>query len=366
MTPETIQEALQGIKDPDLDRALTTFDGIQDVTVQDGHVSCRIVQAIPLSSQRDSLERTVIETLSALDGVESVDVTMDFQIQGTKSAQGDTNRIPGVKNIIAVGSGKGGVGKSTVAVNLAIVLAQTGAKTGIIDADIYGPSIPTMLGLTGKTPILDQTNRKILPLEAHGLKAMSIGFMLKETDAVVWRGPMLGKALQQFLEDVVWGELDYLIVDLPPGTGDVQLSLAQLIPVSGAVVVTTPQDVAHADVGRAIKMFEMLNTPILGLIENMSYFVCPDNDKTYHIFGEGRTNDFAESIGIEPLGELPIDLAVAPSGDTGIPITVSTPGGDQGKRYKKIAEKTVVKLAQIAIEKSQDQRAKNFFNIRTN
>ncbi|MBR59389.1 MAG: hypothetical protein CMH54_15410 [Myxococcales bacterium] len=364
MTPETIKEALRGIKDPDLDRVLASFDGIQDIKVSDGNVSCRIVQAIPLSSQRDALKQTVTDALSSLDGVNKVDVTMDFQVQVSKSPQGDNNRIPGVKNIIAVGSGKGGVGKSTVAINLAMVLAQTGAKTGIVDADIYGPSIPTMLGLTGKTPILDQTNRKILPLEAHGLKAMSIGFMLKETDAVVWRGPMLGKALQQFLEDVIWGELDYLVVDLPPGTGDVQLSLAQLIPVSGAVVVTTPQDVAHADVGRAIKMFEMLNTPILGLVENMSYFVCPDNDKTYHIFGEGRTSEFAESIGIDPLGQLPIDLAVAPSGDAGVPITAASPDGEQGKRYKQIAEKTVVKLAQMAIEKSQDQRAKDFFNIR--
>jgi ATP-binding protein involved in chromosome partitioning len=255
-----------------------------------------------------------------------------------------------VNKVIAVGSGKGGVGKSTVAVNLAVSLAELGASVGLLDGDIYGPSIPTLLGLKNKTPRLDEVRRKILPLSAHGISCVSMGFLLKTDDAVVWRGPMLGKALQQFVDDVDWGELDYLIVDLPPGTGDVQLSLAQLLSVHGAILVTTPQDVAHDDVARAARMFDLLHVPMLGLVENMAYFVCPDNDKTYYIFGEGRTEAFAQKLNLDLLGSFPLDMAVAPSGDVGIPITVSQPDGEQSERYRKLAQGVATRIAAIECE----------------
>ena len=282
---------------------------------------------------------------------------------GPSRPQQPAERVPGVKHIIAVGSGKGGVGKSTVSVNLACALAKTGAKTGIIDADIYGPSIPTMLGLKGQKPLIDQERRKMFPLESHNLKVMSMGFMLEDADPVVWRGPMLGKALQQFFEDVDWGELDYLVVDLPPGTGDVQLSLAQLIPVEGAVVVTTPQDVAHADVTRAVSMFRMLKTPLIGVVENMSYFLCPDNNKTYHIFGEGRTDAFAKNNELDVLATLPIDLAVAPSGDAGIPVCVGQPDGEQSKHYDSLAQSVIAKTNELAQIREKGSRTNNFFNL---
>lgn len=281
---------------------------------------------------------------------------------GPPRPQQPAERVPGVSHVLAIGSGKGGVGKSTIAVNLACALAKTGLKIGIIDADIYGPSIPTMLGLKGQKPLIDQERRKMFPLEAHNLKVMSMGFMLEDADAVVWRGPMLGKALQQFFEDVDWGVLDYLIVDLPPGTGDVQLSLAQLIPVEGALVVTTPQDVAHADVTRAVSMFRMLKTPLLGVVENMSFFRCPDTDRIYHIFGDRRTNAFAERNELDLLVEFPIDLAVAPSGDAGIPVTVGQPDGEQSKLYDQLAELVIAKTSALAAERKKSVRTANFFS----
>ena len=260
--------------------------------------------------------------------------------------QGNTERerLPGVKHIVAVGSGKGGVGKSTVAVNLAISLQATGAKVGILDADIYGPSIPMMLGVRDARPeLVDQ--RTIAPIKGHGLSLISMGFMLKDSDAVVWRGPMLGKALQQFIEDVNWGDLDYLVVDLPPGTGDVQLSLSQMIPIDGAVVVTTPQDVAFADVRRAIRMFELTKVPLLGLVENMSYFVAPDTQNRYDIFGKSQTPDHCESLSVPLLGELPIDMQVGPCGDRGEPVCVADSDGEQAAIYMTLAKKVIALMA---------------------
>jgi ATP-binding protein involved in chromosome partitioning len=264
------------------------------------------------------------------------------------------DRLPGVEKVIAVGSGKGGVGKSTVAVNLAISLAGLGARVGLLDGDIYGPSIPILLGLKNETPKLDEVRRKILPLSAHGISCVSMGFLLKSNDAVVWRGPMLGKALQQFVDDVDWGELDYLVVDLPPGTGDVQLSLAQLLSVHGAILVTTPQDVAHDDVARAARMFDLLHVPMIGLVENMAYFLCPDNGKTYPIFGQGRTKAFAEQLKLDLLASFPLDLGVAPSGDAGIPITISQPDGDQSGRYRKLAQSVATRIAAMEYEHEED------------
>jgi ATP-binding protein involved in chromosome partitioning len=243
-----------------------------------------------------------------------------------------------VKAVIAVGSGKGGVGKSTVAVNLAAALARMGQSVGLLDADIYGPSVPIMMGMKSHRPTMLADERTIVPVERYGIHAISMGFLLKESDAVVWRGPMLAKALQQFIEDVDWGTKDVLVIDLPPGTGDVQLSLTQLVPLTGAVVVTTPQDVAMADVRRAIRMFEMTKIPILGVVENMAYFRCPDNGKDYYVFGKGRTEEACRQMDIPLLARLPLDMQIGPAADAGQPIVVADPQGEQAALYQTLAE----------------------------
>ncbi len=247
-----------------------------------------------------------------------------------------------IKNVIAVGSGKGGVGKSTVAVNLALALKQEGFKVGLLDSDIYGPSIPIMFGIKeGEKPTVTKENR-ITPLMRYDMPLMSMGFLLQQREAVIWRGPMLGKMLQQFLEQVDWGDLDYLVVDLPPGTGDVQISLAQMIPLSGAVVVTTPQDVAMVDVIRAIRMFEMTKVPLLGIVENMSYFQAPD--QKYYIFGGGEDKSRYQKLGLSFLGEFPLEVETRVGGDEGIPIVVKAPQSTQAKRFAGLAKQIVASL----------------------
>ncbi len=247
------------------------------------------------------------------------------------------------KNIIAVGSGKGGVGKSTVAVNLAMALKAEGASVAFLDADLYGPSAPTMFGVGDDEKPQVGEGQTIVPVEKYGIKLMSIGFLVPHEDAIIWRGPMLGKMLQQFLSQVVWGNPDYLVIDLPPGTGDIQLSLAQLIPVTGAVVVTTPQDVALADVRRSIKMFEKTNVPLLGVVENMSYFETPDTKQRYQIFGGGADKEKLKALGTEIIGELPLEIPTREGGDQGKPIVVSAPDSEQAKRFRAIARRLIAK-----------------------
>ncbi len=247
-------------------------------------------------------------------------------------------KVPGIKHIVTVGSGKGGVGKSTVAANLALALSKLGYRVGLLDADIYGPSVPTLMGLKGERATVNERN-KIVPVEKFGIKVLSIGFMLPSEDTpVIWRGPMLMKALTQFLFDVEWGELDYLILDLPPGTGDVQLTLAQNVDISGAVVVTTPQDVALADVKKATSMFKEVQIPVLGVIENMAYFVCPETGNRYYIFGKGKTAEFASAYGLKILGSIPIDPLVAEKSDEGEPVVISFPDSEVSKAFLGIAK----------------------------
>jgi ATP-binding protein involved in chromosome partitioning len=265
-------------------------------------------------------------------------------------------RLHGVKNVIAVGSGKGGVGKSTVAVNLALTLRAMGASVALLDADIYGPSIPIMLGLRDAKPEM-KDQRTIIPVEKFGIDTISMGYLLKEADAVVWRGPMLAKVLKQFIDDVDWGEKDFLIIDLPPGTGDIQLSLSQMIPVKGAVVVTTPQDVALADVRRAIRMFEVTKIPVVGVVENMAYFTCPDNGKDYYIFGEGRIAEACEEMELPLLGSFPLDMGVGPAADRGEPIVHSEPEGDQAGRYRQL----MATIMESPVMHAQDDTNKNQF-----
>ncbi|TNF29806.1 MAG: iron-sulfur cluster carrier protein ApbC [Deltaproteobacteria bacterium] len=343
----TILEALGTVNDPDLHRDLVSLGMIRDLEIADDVVSLRVVLTTPACPLKGKIQSDVEAALRKV-GVEKMNVAMDAEVHranpdGTPGSP-QAERMPGVKAVVAVASGKGGVGKSTVAVNLAISLQRLGAKVGILDADIYGPSLPIMLGLRESRPTMT-ADEKIAPVPRYGLQAMSMGFMLREDQAVVWRGPMLGKALQQFIEDVDWGELDYVIVDMPPGTGDVQLSLAQLLPVAGTVVVTTPQDVAFADVRRAIKQFELTKTPVLGIVENMSHFVCGGCGAEHHIFGESRIESHAAKYDLPVLARIPLDGVTAVSADQGEPIVVAAPDSDTAKVYSELAQRVAQAVA---------------------
>src|SRR5438128_12103964 len=280
----TILDALRQIKDPDLHKDIVTLGFIKDLKINNGNVSFRIVLTTPACPVRDEMQNDARQLVTAIPGVQSVNITMDAEVPKGRGL-GDKVSVPGVRNIIAVSSGKGGVGKSTVAVNVAVALALDGARVGLMDADVYGPNVPIMLGATEARPEVDAN--KLIPIEAYGVKLISMAFLQPGDKPMIVRGPILHGLVKQFLSDVKWGELDYMIVDMPPGTGDVQLSLAQLVPVQGAVLVTTPQDVAIADVRRALRMFETVAIPVLGVIENMSYFIAPDTGNRYDIFGQG-------------------------------------------------------------------------------
>ncbi len=333
---EAILNALRQVKDPEIHRDIVSLNMVRDLEEKDGVVSLRIVLTTPACPLKEQVEKDVLAAIKALPGVKDVKLKMDAEVRsGYQAPPG--GRLSGVKNIIAVASGKGGVGKSTVAVNLAIALSQTGTKVGILDADIYGPSLPTLVGLKNTPPLVDETKKKLIPLEKFGIKTMSIGYLMKEQDAAVWRGPMIGRMLQQFIEDVDWGELDYLVIDLPPGTGDAQLSISQLIPVTGAVIVTTPQDVALSDVVRGVSMFQKVQVPILGVVENMSYFSCPHCHERTEIFSHGGGRKKAEELKVPFLGEIPIDVATRIGSDEGKPIVATQPDSEGAKRFKEFA-----------------------------
>lgn len=337
-TKESILQALKGVQDPELGRDIVSLNMVREVTVEGGDVRVQVLLTTPACPLKSLIEKNVRAAVLAVPGVSSVQVDLGANVSARAKEKGE--RLPTVKNVIAVGSGKGGVGKSTVAVNLAIALARSGARVGLLDADLYGPSVPIMLGLGETRPEVASIDgqEKMIPAEVHGLKVFSMGFLLKERDAVVWRGPLLHKALTQFLEDVHWGDLDYLVVDLPPGTGDVQISLANLVPISSAVVVTTPQDVAFADVLRAVRMFEITKVPLLGIIENMATFFCPSCGAEHPVFGRGRVESRAREHGIPYLGALPLDIDVAPHADRGEPIVVAAPDGGPAKAITRLAE----------------------------
>ncbi|MBC7795716.1 MAG: Mrp/NBP35 family ATP-binding protein, partial [Pyrinomonadaceae bacterium] len=305
-----------------------------DLKITGGDVSFRIVLTTPACPVKEAFEAEATQLVSELDGVTSVKVTMDAVVpQGRGIA--NNIAIPGVKNIIAVSSGKGGVGKSTVAVNVAVSLALDGAKVGIMDADVYGPNVPLMLGIGHKQP--EVTQNQLIPIDAHGVKVISMANLQPGDKPMILRGPMLHGLVRQFLGDVAWGDLDYLIVDMPPGTGDVQLSLAQLVPVQGAILVTTPQEVALSDVRRAVRMFETVAVPVLGVVENMSYFVAPDTGNRYDIFGTGGGRKLADQYGLTFLGEVPLGMEAREAGDAGIPIVISHPQSLQAQAFRQIA-----------------------------
>ncbi|MEZ5305797.1 MAG: Mrp/NBP35 family ATP-binding protein [Pyrinomonadaceae bacterium] len=343
ITEEAVLDKLREIKDPDLRKDIVSLDFVKDLKINGGEVSFRIVLTTPACPVKEEFEHQAVELVSSIEGVSAVDVTMDAEVPKGRGVANNV-AIPGVKNIIAVSSGKGGVGKSTVAVNLAVALAQIGAKVGLMDADVYGPNIPMMFGVD-EQPAIGAGN-KLLPLEAHGVKLISMAVLVPADKPMILRGPMLHGVVRQFLSDVAWGELDYLIVDMPPGTGDVQLSLAQLVPVQGAVLVTTPQNVSLSDVTRALKMFEQVAIPVLGIVENMSYFVPPDMpEKRYNIFGEGGGRRFADDHGIPFLGEVPLGLEVREGGDQGKPVVVSHPDSPQAEAFRKVAESVAQRIS---------------------
>ena len=344
LSEEIVLETLKQIIDPDLRKDIVTLGFIKDLKIDGGDVSFRIVLTTPACPVKEQMEAEATGIVGALHNVTSVKVTMDAEVPQGRGIANNV-AVPGVKNIVAVSSGKGGVGKSTVAVNLAVALAKDGAKVGIMDADIYGPNVPIMLGTGYNQPKVE--NGKLIPIEAHGVKMISMAVLVPLDKPMILRGPMLHGVVRQFLADVNWGDLDYLIVDMPPGTGDVQLSLAQLVPVQGAVLVTTPQEVSLSDVRRAVKMFEQVNVPVLGVIENMSYFIAPDTGNRYEIFGKGGGQRLCDEYGLNFLGEVPIGIEVREGGDKGVPVVVSAPDAIQSAAFRKVAEEVA---RQVSIE----------------
>ena len=341
-----VLEALRVVQDPDLGRDIVELGFVKDLRVEGGEVSFTIELTTPACPVKEQMHDQAVAAVSALAGVTGVKVEMSANVRAVASPEAGRAPIPGVKNIIAVGAGKGGVGKSTVAVNLALALAKYGGRVGMIDADIYGPNVPIMLGVTAQ---LETDGKKIVPAERHGIPVVSMGFLTQDDTPIIWRGPMLHGVVQQFFREVRWDELDYLIVDMPPGTGDVALSLSQTVPVSGAVVVTTPQTVSLADTRRAVAMYRKLNVPTLGLVENMSYFVCPSCDHESDIFGKGGGEATAQEIGVPFLGGIPIHQSIREGGDAGTPIVVSEPDSPAARAFFDIAERTAAQVSIAAL-----------------
>lgn len=349
-----VQEALRQLVDPNTGKDYVSTRSVRNVRVADSSVSLDVELGYPGKSQHEPIRRQVTQALKQA-GAATVSVNVTSRVV-SHAVQRGVKLIPGIKNIIAVASGKGGVGKSTTAVNLALALAAEGASVGMLDADIYGPSQPMMLGIGGRPESKD--GKHLEPMEGHGLQAISIGFLIDVDTPMVWRGPMVTQALEQLLKDTRWRDLDYLVVDLPPGTGDIQLTLAQKVPVTGAIIVTTPQDIALIDARKGLKMFEKVGIPILGVVENMSFHVCPACGHESHIFGSGGAQRMCKDYGTELLGQLPLDEAIREQADSGKPTVVSDPDGKAAEIYRRIARRAAVKIAE-----SQRDMTSKFPNI---
>ncbi len=349
LTVEAVQTALKGLIDPNTQIDFVFAKSVKNLRVDGGDISLDIVLGYPAKSQFDSIRKSVIGVLRELPDVKNVSVNVSSQIVA-HAVQRGVKLLPGVKNIIAVASGKGGVGKSTTAVNLALALSAEGAQVGILDADIYGPSQPMMLGITGRPESIEENTME--PMEGHGLQASSIGFLIDADAPMVWRGPMVTSALEQLLRQTRWRDLDYLIVDMPPGTGDIQLTLAQKVPVTGAVIVTTPQDIALLDARKGLKMFEKVGVPIVGIIENMSTYVCPSCGHEEHVFGSGGGQKMCKEYGVDFLGDLPLNLSIREHADAGRPTVVADPDGAISTIYKTIARRVAIKVATLSKDMS--------------
>ena len=347
--------ALKVVVDPDLHRDIVSLGFVKNVTIDHGRVSFTIELTTPACPVKDQMREQAAAAVRALPGVAAVEVQMTANVRSVSAPETGRTPLPGVKNVVAVGAGKGGVGKTTVAVNLALALVKYGSRVGILDADIYGPNVPIMLGLQTQ---LTTDGQKIVPAEKYGLQIVSMGFLTAEDAAVIWRGPMLHGAVQQFFREVAWKDLDYLIVDMPPGTGDVALSLSQTVPVAGAVLVTTPQQVSLADTRRAIRMYQKLNIQPIGLVENMSYYACPNCHHEADIFGYGGGETLAASMEVPFLGRLPVYQPIREGGDTGVPLVVSEPGSPAGRAFLTVAERTAAQLSIAAHKAVQANKGK--------
>ena len=342
VTVQALQDAIQGVIDPNTGKDFVTTKAVKNLTVSGGDVGFDIELGYPAKSQHAALRAALIAAAQGVAGVTSVSVNVTTHIVA-HAVQRGIQLLPGVKNIVAVASGKGGVGKSTTAVNLALALAAEGARVGLLDADIYGPSLPMMMGVQGRPESAD--GKTMEPMENHGVQVMSIGFLVDGDQAMIWRGPMATQALDQLLRQTNWKDLDYLIVDLPPGTGDIQLTLSQRVPMTGAVIVTTPQDIALLDAKKGIKMFEKVGVPILGIVENMAVHVCSNCGHVEHIFGADGGKKMAAEYGMDYLGALPLNMQIREQADGGNPTVVADPGGEIAGLYKAMARQVAVSIA---------------------
>ena len=350
ITEQQVQDALKQLVDPNTRKDYVSSKSARNIRIEGNDVTVEVLLGYPAKTQIEPIRKEMTAKLRTLPGVGNVTVKVSTKIV-SHAVQRGVKLVPGIKNIIAVASGKGGVGKSTTAVNLALALAAEGASVGVLDADIYGPSQPMMLGIRGRPESKD--GKSLEPMEGHGLQAMSIGFLIDVETPMVWRGPMVTQALEQLLRETKWRDIDYLVVDLPPGTGDIQLTLAQRVPVTGAIIVTTPQDIALIDARKGLKMFEKVGIPILGIVENMSLHICSNCGHEERIFGEGGAARMAQESGVEVLGELPLDIAIREQADSGKPTVVFDPDGRVASIYREIARRVALHIA----ERQQDHSA---------
>ena len=341
-TPDQLLQALQAVVDPNTGKDFVSTKALKNLSVSEGEVSFDVELGYPAKSQIPALRRALVAAAKGVSGVDNVSVNISTKVSA-HAAQRGVALLPQVKNIIAVASGKGGVGKSTTAANLALALASEGASVGLLDADIYGPSQPMMMGVEGRPESDD--GKTMEPLENYGVQVMSIGFLVDKDEAMIWRGPMATQALDQLLRQTNWRDLDYLIIDMPPGTGDIQLTLSQRVPMTGAVIVTTPQDIALLDAKKGIKMFEKVGVPILGIVENMAVHVCSQCGHAEHIFGEGGGKRMATEYGMDYLGALPLDINIRLQADNGRPTVVADPDGEVAGIYKAVARQVAIKIA---------------------
>ena len=352
---DAVLNALRVVVDPDIRRDIVSLGFVKELTVEGGCVSFTIELTTPACPVKDQLRDQAANAVRALPGVSTVDVKMTAKVRSASAPETGRPPLPGVKNVIAVGAGKGGVGKTTVAVNLAVALARCGSRVGLLDGDIYGPNVPMMLGLNAQ---LTTDGKQIVPAEKYGLQVVSIGFMTDDDAPIIWRGPMLHGAIQQFFREVAWKELDYLIVDMPPGTGDVALSLSQTVPVVGSIVVTMPQQVSLADSRRAIRMYQKLNIPTLGVVENMSYYACPNCHHETDLFGHGGGEGLARDMNVPFLGRLPVYQPIREGGDAGVPLVISEPGTTAARAFLTVAERTAAQVSISAYKTAEANRGK--------
>jgi len=352
---ESVLSALKAVVDPDLRRDIVSLGFVKNLALDQGRVSFTIELTTPACPVKEQMREQATAAVRALPGVVDVAVQMTASVRSVSAPETGRTPLPGVKNVVAVGAGKGGVGKTTVAVNLALALAHCGSRVGILDGDIYGPNVPMMLGLNTQ---LTTDGKRIVPAEKYGLQVVSMGFLTQEDAAVIWRGPMLHGAIQQFFRDVAWHDLDYLIVDMPPGTGDVALSLSQTVPVAGAILVTTPQQVSLADTRRAVRMYQKLNIQPIGVVENMSYFACTNCHHESDIFGHGGGEALASTMQVPFLGRLPIYQPIREGSDSGVPLIVSEPGSPAGRAFMTVAERTAAQLSIAAHKVAEANKGK--------